>query len=244
MSLRFHCSIALAATLLTANAQPSAVTVKTPYGPITLSNIRVNPCGAGVNIENATGVGWSKIEFSVKANGKSSDGQPWSYEDTFEVQNLDGDAIQYATSGCGKKAFYGEVTKLSVSMAGGTPRTKDVEAHHRTEAATQASRKRSADSAAARAALLAKLPLLVSGTAFAFLGSDRKCAQQFQEALGMEGFEKRKRITDLVSYGCGVLVDAPVRASVGRRDGLFVVATVADGKFEGKSGWVPTGWLK
>lgn len=107
-----------------------------------------------------------------------------------------------------------------------------------------AERKRVADAAAARAAYLAKLPLMNAGSPLAFLGSDRKCAEQFQQALGMDGLEKRKRIADLISYGCGVTVDSPVRVVAGQQDRDFLVVTVADGKFEGKSGWVPVSWLK
>ena len=49
--------------------------------------------------------------------------------------------------------------------------------------------KKKADAAAQEAARIAKLPRLVSGRAYAFLGSDRKCAEQFQQALTMDGLE-------------------------------------------------------
>ena len=86
--------------------------------------------------------------------------------------------------------------------------------------------------------------MLNSGIPMAFLGSDRKCATQFQEALAMEGLEKRKRIAELVSFQCGVLVDNSVHVAPGQREGNLMVVTVGEGKYERKSGWVPVAWVK
>ena len=64
-------------------------------------------------------------------------------------------------------------------------------------------------------AYLAKLPMIVSGGESIFLGSDRKCAEQFQQALAMDGLEKRKRLADLISHGCGFIAASPARVTGG-----------------------------
>ena len=109
----------------------------------------------------------------------------------------------------------------------------------------------------------AKLPLLNTETSVAFLASDRKCAQQFQEVFSMEGIEKGKRIDDLIHYHCGVLIDVPVRLKALSLDSVeaigdgaaYIKVTVADcvtsikncpvgnEHAQGKSGWVPTKWV-
>lgn len=91
---------------------------------------------------------------------------------------------------------------------------------------------------------MGRYTILDSGTASIFIGSDRKCAEEFQQALGMEGLEKRKRIADLVAYGCGFLADGPVHVAVARRDSNYMIVTPAEGKHQGQSGWVPAAWVK
>jgi hypothetical protein len=91
---------------------------------------------------------------------------------------------------------------------------------------------------------LAKLPVLRAGDATSlFIGSDRRCAEQFQEALSREGLEKRKRIAELVQYGCGFAVAGGVRVSVQQR-GPFSFVLIEEGTDRGKQGWVPEGWLR
>jgi hypothetical protein len=98
---------------------------------------------------------------------------------------------------------------------------------------------------AARIAAIAKLPMLDSGMSAAFVGSDRKCSEEFQQALAMEGVEKRKRIAELVSYHCGFIVGEP-RAHVLRlnEDRGFCEVRLASGKHAGESGWSPCAWIR
>ena len=104
--------------------------------------------------------------------------------------------------------------------------------------------KKKADAAAQEAARVAKLPRLVSGRAHAFLGSDRKCAEQFQQALTMDGLERRKRIADLLSYDCGILVDDMVHVSpIGLLVSGYRLVSVEDGNDRFKRGWVPESWI-
>jgi hypothetical protein len=120
---------------------------------------------------------------------------------------------------------------------------------------------------------MAKLPILNgdlvvqdgkgAGSSLAFLASDQKCAEQFQQALSMEGLGKRQRIADLVTYKCGSLIKTPVRleklslATVESimDKAIYVRVTIADvpelsvaginlpGESKGRSGWVPLSWL-
>lgn len=93
-----------------------------------------------------------------------------------------------------------------------------------------------------RNAYLAKLPLI--SAEMLFIGSDRKCAEQFQQTMAMEGLEKRKRLSELQEYGCGFITDGPVRAEILRKDSAFVAVKLANGQHAGKSGWVPAAWVK
>ncbi len=112
-------------------------------------------------------------------------------------------------------------------------------------AKANAEKKKAADAAAREAARLAKLPILHSGLQAAFLGSDRKCAEQFQQALAMDGLEKRKRIADLVSYNCGNIVGDGVHVSaVGPPSGGYRQVSVEEGRDRFKHGWIPESWIK
>jgi len=101
-----------------------------------------------------------------------------------------------------------------------------------------------AEAAEAHRAYLAQLPVLFNGSEQIFVGSDRKCSQQFIEALSMEGLEKRKRIADLVSYGCGFTVPAGTHVKVSQKAASFVEVSIVEGQHNAKSGWVPVGWVK
>ena len=101
-----------------------------------------------------------------------------------------------------------------------------------------------AEAAEAHRAYLAQLPVLFNGSEQIFVGSDRKCSQQFIEAISMEGLEKRKRIADLVSYGCGFTVPAGTHVKVSQKAASFVEVSIVEGQHNAKSGWVPVGWVK
>jgi hypothetical protein len=105
-------------------------------------------------------------------------------------------------------------------------------------------KKKAANAAETLRAHLAQSPTLSSGFEEVFVGSDRKCAQQFMEALSIEGLEKRKRIADLVSYGCGFTVPAGTHVKLSQNSGQFVQVSVVEGRYSGKFGWVPSAWMK
>ena len=87
-------------------------------------------------------------------------------------------------------------------------------------------------------------PTIQSGFNSVFIGSDKKCSAQFLEATNMEGLEKRKRLADLVAFGCGFIVPNGVHVAVERRDGAFASVKIIDGEKAGKDGWVPVAWVK
>jgi len=230
---------------------PSAQTIKTAYGTLELKNMRLmrtynaqQPCGFGMGVENASSVGWLKVEFLVVVGGRDTSDTPWSYRATLSMEDLTSDAARYVAEGCNGTFSFSEVDKFSVTLAKGTPDPKDVADLARSRASADVGRKRAAALAAGKAAALAKLPMLNSGMPMAFLGSDRKCAAQFQEALAMEGLEKRKRLADLVSYGCGIVASNPIHVVAGQREANFTFVTLAEGKDEGESGWVAIAWVK
>jgi hypothetical protein len=96
----------------------------------------------------------------------------------------------------------------------------------------------------ARAAYLGSLPIINNGNAAIFIGSDRKCSEQFVQAISMDGLEKRKKMAELVTFGCGYLVDAGIHVKRIAADATYCRVEPAEGKQAGKSGWVPCSWVK
>ena len=60
----------------------------------------------------------------------------------------------------------------------------------------------------------------------------------------MDGLEKRKRMSDLVAYGCGFLADSPVHVELVQNDSAYALVRLAEGKEDGRNGWVPVAWMK
>lgn len=83
---------------------------------------------------------------------------------------------------------------------------------------------------------LTKFPILSSGASSIFVGADRKCSEQFVQALSMEGLEKRKRLAELVSYGCGFIEDTNVHAMRVQTDGAYCQVRLINGKHPNESG--------
>ena len=96
----------------------------------------------------------------------------------------------------------------------------------------------------AQAAYLRRLPTVTNGNVAIFLGADRKCSEQFVQALSTDGLEKRKKIADLVAYGCGYLTDAGIHVKRLEVDSTYCRVAPAEGKQVGKPGWVPCNWVK
>jgi len=103
--------------------------------------------------------------------------------------------------------------------------------------------KRNAEEKAERE-YLARFPILNSGASTIFVGSDRKCSEQFVQALSMEGLEKRKRLAELVSYGCGFIEDSNVHAMRLQAEGSYCQVRLVNGKHLNEMGWVPCSWVK
>lgn len=96
----------------------------------------------------------------------------------------------------------------------------------------------------AHAEYLKTLPIIDNGNPAVFLGADRKCSEQFVQALSMDGLEKRKKMTELVTFGCGFLEDQGSHVTRIQTDSKFCLVAPAEGKYIGRPGWVPCSWVK
>lgn len=94
-----------------------------------------------------------------------------------------------------------------------------------------------------RAAYLSKLPFLESGGEMIFIGSDRKCSEQFVQAMNMDGLDKRKRMADLISYGCGFTDPHGLHVTRVNSDGAYCQIAMAEGKHQSDRGWVLCSWI-
>ncbi len=191
---------------------------------------------------------WEAPAFSAKVSGLDASGEKRAFAITVRTDYIGNETgIPYKVWGaCSIDAPSLTINDIVITLLGGTPDPDEVKARRdraRALAARAAQQKRDAAAAAVRNAELAKLPSVNSVSTSVFLGSDRKCAEEFQQALSMEGLEKRKRIADLIGYGCGFLADSPVRAETIRREGDYIFVKLVDGKRQGQSGWIPSSWL-
>jgi hypothetical protein len=60
----------------------------------------------------------------------------------------------------------------------------------------------------------------------------------------MDGLERRKRLTDLLAYGCGFNVPSGTHARVLDRRAGFSLIELLDPKSNGGRGWAKDSWLK
>jgi len=198
------------------------------------------------NVEEVGGVTWRNLELSIRLSG-ASDGNPVSVDIPIRIETIEGHQHREVKATCSDKPWpQFTPTEMTAKVISGAPTKsdgKDVLNHFE--------------------ASYGKLPILNTGSAVAFLASDRKCAQQFQQAFSMDGIEKRKRIAELIQYQCGSVIDVPVRLEALSVDavetigdgGLYVKVTVADcvgalkncplgnEKARGKTGWVLAKWV-
>lgn len=255
--MKLFCVLAIANAVFA--AEPNTATVTVPEGRFEFSSIQIfrrneigTSCGFIGRIENKTSTSWSGPLFSAKISGRDATGSPQSFAITVRTEDLSyGEFTWKVWGSCpeGQEEF--QIERLSMELIGGLSlqdeltreRKAAAVAEARSRAKALAARKRAAEQQAARAAYLAKLPVLNNGTDVIFVGADKKCSQQFTEALSMDGLEKRKRIADLITYGCGFLVDAGTHIELVQREGSSALVRPAEGNQAGKSGWVPLSWV-
>ena len=225
---------------------PTQTTVQTPYGPLKFTAMKViqvetdRPCGFMANVENTTGIRWEDVVFVATITGFDSEGNHISAKATLKREYLDGDVVAMVSGPCDRIWPHINVAAIAISLASGTPDKEDIAAFRR----DQAARKRSAEEAAARSAFISKLPVLCNGNDQVFVGSDQKCSEQFVQALSMDGLEKRKRVADLLTYGCGFLVKDQTHVEIVEKRVGYLLIKPVEGPKIGKSGWVPTAWIK
>ena len=209
-------------------------------------------CSFVGNVEEVGGVTWRNLELSIKLSGVPN-GNPVSIDIPIRIESIDGHQHQEVKAACHDKPWpQFTPTEMTAKVINGTPtKSADEGGAYGGSVLTQIS------------ASYAKLPILNVGSSVAFLASDRKCAQEFQQVFSMEGMEKGKRINELIQYHCGSVIDVPVRlealsvdASEAITDGsAYIKVTVADcvsgvkncpvgnENAKGKTGWVLAKWV-
>ncbi|MEP6960953.1 MAG: hypothetical protein ABI995_02685, partial [Acidobacteriota bacterium] len=93
-------------------------------------------------------------------------------------------------------------------------------------------------------ALLATLPTIFNTMTAVFVAADIKCHQDYLAAVALGGLEQRKRLVDLVTYGCGFIADESAHVAVIGQQGTYSRVSIVNGQNSGKTGWVPSAWIK
>jgi hypothetical protein len=119
---------------------------------------------------------------SVELGGIGVDGQRSSITIPVEIAVISGDEAKLAFANCSGDWPKIGPDQVSISMIAGTPNASDVASLNQWEKIRQ----QVVSETARRQAYIAKLPLLNSRSGVAFVGSDRKCAEQFQQAVTLE----------------------------------------------------------
>lgn len=97
---------------------------------------------------------------------------------------------------------------------------------------------------AERAAIIAAKPSIQAGTATIFIGSDRKCSEQFVQAKETGGLEGRKKLAELISYGCGFVTESGIHIDKIKTESGSCQVRIANGRHAQRTGWVPCAWIK
>lgn len=188
-----------------------------------------------VRITNKTGRNWGGLRLLLTVTGRLTE----TAKPITKQANLDISAIYIdETQEFAVDLDLPEMTVSTVKVAYGTGYRQPNEEEKEQEG------RKAAAAAAARAAALAKKPKLDSGAAAVPVAADRKCLDQTMAALGVEGLESRKRIAELVKYGCIFTVPRLTPIDVLKADGRYSLVGVAAGGSAGKQGWVATDWIK
>jgi hypothetical protein len=232
------------AGVVTAGTDWKTTLVKTPHGEFVLrvmyfsSGSSVDrPCAFIGNLEEVSGVGWRNLDLSVKLSGVSND-NPVSTDIPARIDAIGARENRDVNTKCHATMFPFVPTQTVVTFLGGTPDNEKTRASKLDEDLADYHR--------------AQLVKLNSGSPGVFLAADRKCAEEFQQALSMDGLDRRKRMADLVLYKCGFIVDTGVHLAPLSVEALntlhekpagYIQVTVADGESAGKSGWVPAKWV-
>ncbi len=239
----------------------SVVVKTTQYGNFEFVNIsiadRIEPydiCMVAGDINNKTDGSWTENEFSIELlsakNGESVSVIVAVDNIPFGATRTHFSAYCYGAKQSTRHLPFEPVSYL-ITFGGGyrepgpeAAKKETAAARLKADAALKARRNKEVAVAKARADYLAKFPIVESGFTSAFVGSDKKCSAEFLEAAAMEGLEKRKRLADLVAFGCGFITSNGAHATVIVKDGKFALVKMIDGDKQGQSGWVPVGWLK
>lgn len=86
--------------------------------------------------------------------------------------------------------------------------------------------------------------ILSNGDTILFIGSERQWAEEYSGILSQPGPEKRRRITELIALGRGVVVNGGTPARKLDESSGYARVRIEQGIQTGTEGWVPLSWLR
>lgn len=203
-------------------------------------------------VHNETNSPWEVARFVFTARAKRPNGDPVEIRRTETIGVIPhGKAINFY-EGFHRMVPMAEdvsVEEWTVHFEGGrrvpTPEAAAAEERKRIEDEERAARSAAIQSTrkaqvaeGARKARLAKLASIRQGPVI--IASDRKCHQQFEAALSMDGLDKRKRIAELIAYSCGWIVTGPAHVYSQGQVADLTKVSIAEGAHLGRQGLVRT----
>jgi hypothetical protein len=91
---------------------------------------------------------------------------------------------------------------------------------------------------------LASLSIANNRDTIVFVASECKWATEYADAVRQQGQLNLKRITELLAFGYGVVVDSGTHVRIlGEAQGHARVS-IEEGIQAGKEGWVPSSWVR
>ena len=178
---RFLVACAMCAAVA-AGADWRTTLIKTRHGEFVLrvmyfsSGSGVNrPCAFIGNLEEVSGVSWRNLDLSVRLTGVSND-NPVSTEIPARIDAIGARENRDVNAKCHAAMFPFVPTETVVTFLGGTPDSEKTRASKLDEDLADYHR--------------AQLVKLNSGSPGVFLAADRKCAEEFQQALSPPGRER------------------------------------------------------
>jgi hypothetical protein len=215
-------------TALTFNA--FAMDVKMPRGEIEIESPRMFWAGSfphlQANLINRSGVGWDTVRLTLKwrcaASGESREGMILigGHFEAGQLKIIDSAVV----------STMGEIEKrcdslllLSADGSSSIPDREQIEQHQ---------------------AELRRYPAISNGYVTIFVGADRRCSEQFAQALSIGGLELRKTTDELLKYHCGFTEMTGLRAKKLDVSAGYCRVKFLEGDHQDQEGWVPCGWLR
>lgn len=234
---------------------------ETEVGRLVFSNLNFKQAAAapgrppimifGGSIENQTGARWSAVLLRFTFGGDQGNGgaaldvrelviwddKPTPFSEVVLPSEMPGKLSPVTV-----ELIEGKRTRTPAELAETEKQKQQTEAKKRALSAKRSAERKA--EAEKHRAFLAKLPKLNRNGVAAPVASDLGCLRDAEAVLGEEGLEARKKLSELISYGC--IFVPPVLTPVVRlgSEGNAVWIKIADGDYEGRVGWVRKSWLE